>query len=175
MYFTFAVFPQQTIVFEPTKRTLNNPSFWQNGECMEFITFYDFDFSADQYFYAGCERLSRITSVNQYFQASEQIGGCIANHGDCAVAVGYVRRADKHGVGQPKRINTDVKFYPGSFFPASKPFSSAVSVFLTLFESTMIMVVCSLRPSMTRSASTSLRRTRSSTLSLSSLTILHRL
>ena len=175
MYFTLTVFPQQTIIFEPSKRTLNNPSFWQNGKCMEFISFHDFNLSADQYFYAVCESLPCISPINQYFQASEQIGGGIPNHGDCAIAVGYVSRADKHGVGQPKCINTDMKFYPGSFFPASKPFSSAVSVFLTLFESTIIMVVCSLRPSMTRSASTSFRRTRSSTLSLSSLTVLHTL
>ena len=165
MNFPLAIFPQQTIIFEPTKRTLNNPSFWQNGEGMEFISLHNFDISADHYLYVVCESLSRVATVNQHLQTSEQIWGGIANHGDCAFAVGYISRADKHGVGQPKRINADVKFYSGSFFPASKPFSSAVSVFLTLFESTMIMVVCSLRPSIMRSASTSLRRTQSSTLS----------
>ena len=61
---SFTIFPKSTTLIEPTKRTFNNPTLWNNRKGVQFIAFYDLNFGVRNSFYFIGEILSCIASVN---------------------------------------------------------------------------------------------------------------
>lgn len=60
----FTIFPKSTTLIEPTKRTFNNPTLWNNRKGVQFIAFYDLNFGVRNSSYFIGEILSCIASVN---------------------------------------------------------------------------------------------------------------
>jgi hypothetical protein len=55
----------------------------------------------------------------------------------CPLLIRHICRGHDNRLRQSLRVNRDMPFYPGHFFPASYPFACAVSAFWTLCASMM--------------------------------------
>ena len=69
----FTIFPKPATLIEPTKRTFNSPTLWNNRKSVQFIAFFDFNFSVRNSFYFIIKILSCIVSINKNFFISERL------------------------------------------------------------------------------------------------------
>ena len=67
LQFAFTVFPKPAVFVEPSKGTLNNPTFRQYSKGMQFIAFDDFHLSTRDFFDFIGKILSSITAICQEF------------------------------------------------------------------------------------------------------------
>ena len=110
----FTIFPKSTTLIEPTKRTFNNPTLWNNRKGVQFIAFYDLNLSFRNSFYFIGKILSCIASVNKNFFYKRKIIGYIAiivNHINCTVSVGNISGCNHYCMRKPKNIHANVQFY----------------------------------------------------------------
>ena len=73
LQFAFTAFPKPAIFVEPTKRTLNDPAFWQHGKGMQFIAFYDFNLITREVLDFVGKILTCVASICQEFFEQKQM------------------------------------------------------------------------------------------------------
>ncbi len=133
-------------------KLLDLPIIKQNGRLKEsfssakyftdsFISFCNFNLSLNNVFHALCEFLSGISAIRQYFLHFRQSRLVCLKHNKCTISVSNIRSSYRYGVRKPLHIYSNVSFNARDFFSSIIPFSSAVSVFLTLCASIITKVV----------------------------------
>jgi len=162
--FAFTIFPKSAEFVKPAKKTLYHPTARQHNKFVQFVTLYYFDLSTANLLDLIGKALTRVPSIHQKLLYTGKIVQVEKDHLNSSIPVCNISGCHGYGMRQPHRIYDNVAFDSRYFFPASYPFSSAVSAFCTLCASTIPKVVLSRLRSSFRIRLTSLCKTLSRTL-----------
>lgn len=120
--FSLTVFPKSAAFIDPSKGTLDNPAFWQDGKGVEFTALNNHNICARKSVNGVGKIFSGIASIYQNLFEHRQVIGYITiiiNHINSSVSVSYIGSCHHDCMGQPQNIHSNMQFYSRYFFPAS--------------------------------------------------------
>ena len=126
---TFTIFPKPTEFVEPSKKTLHHPTAGQNNKFMQFTALYYLNLCTANVLDLIGKAFTRITSIHQKLLHAGKIVQIKQDHLNSTFPICNVSSCYCYSVRKSHCIYNNVTLDPGYFFPASYPFSSAVSAF----------------------------------------------
>ena len=129
MKFTLTIFPKPTEFVEPTKKALHHPTTGQNDKFMQFAALYYLNLCTANVLDLIGKAFTRITSIHQKLLHAGKVIQIEQDHLNGAFPICNVSSCYCYSVRKSHCIDYNVTLDPGYFFPASYPFSSAVSAF----------------------------------------------
>ncbi len=142
----FIVFGESSILAKPGKRSLNNPSLWENDKIVRLRAFDDFDDSAvpaDR----PIDKLPGITAIGPDDFETSPSRTELPDQQLAAVTVLDVGRVNDQREDQAERVNDDMTLAPLGFLARIVPSVAPFSAVLTDWLSMMPALGVGMRPS----------------------------
>ena len=127
--FAFTIFPKPAEFVEPAKKALHDPTTGQNNKFMQFVALYHLNLCTANILDLIGKAFTRITSIHQKLLHAGKVVQIEQDHLNGTFPICNVSSCYCYSVRKSHCIYNNVTLDPGYFFPASYPFSSAVSAF----------------------------------------------
>lgn len=117
MQLPFTILPQTTILFQPPKRTLHDPTFGKHLKGMKFIPFHHFHFCMwKKGLYFLCKGFPHISSIyKKSFHRAKRIF-LTFDHRNRTLSIRHRSLTDKKGMWKSQRIHYQMQFDSRNFF-----------------------------------------------------------
>ena len=106
--FGFAVLPQSSALFQPSKAALDNPALRQDGKHREFIALDQLHRCVQPLHHAVGKGSAGVAAIDQHTLDLLQVRLTPVNGGQSPVAVCYIGRGHGDGVGQALRVDRNM-------------------------------------------------------------------
>ena len=129
MKFTLTIFPKPAEFVEPSEKALHNPTTRQNNKFMQFAALYHLNLCTANILDLIGKAFTRINSIHKKLLHTGKVVQIEQDHLNGTFPICNVSSCYCYSVRKSHCIYNNVTLDPGYFFPASYPFSSAVSAF----------------------------------------------
>ena len=105
-----AVLPQPPVLLQPGKAALDDPALGDHCKLVQFAALGNLhcDLLAQRLAHTLSKRLTRIPAITQHALHSSQAWLAAPERLQCALAIGYLGRGDRHCMGKALRIDCNV-------------------------------------------------------------------